>query len=579
VKIPLVGEDYASRSKAVSAQTCINVFPALIDDPDEAQQTQTTPYNSTLQGKNKGVLYGCPGKHLFASLAAPPRGLWSGGGRLFVVVGLQLMELSSTGAVISSNTIGGGSPPANDDLPVGIFVNGDQMMIVTGGFAYCVNDGVHPVLITTDNSTGDVNCFGFGVGWVDGSQFLDDGSWVGRTITINGANYTISATPAPPTTTQLYVTTALAVASPPTYTYSVLGLPLTAVCGAYLDETFFVLRPPGPGPGGTIGQNLGAQVNFSAVLDGTTWSGLDFFTKESYADNCRSIFVDNEQLYLWGTETFEVWQSDPNATVDGNPFIRLPGATGRFGNISTWGSDHIDGRVFFVGGDDRGGAVAYVMNGFTPVRISDHACEAEWKLAGLGPNAVMYTYMEEGHSFVVINFGPQTWVYEAESGAWHQRYKWNGAAFVSYLTNLHTFIPEWGSSGMHITACTTGTNNVYNSSSNFFDDEGTDICWERQLPYLYNNGMRMFFGRLTLEMQTGAEASGTPVVTMNYSDDRGATFANPRTCSIGAPGVTNARVYWLRGGKSYGRVYQLSGVGQSAVALIDLQCDVELGVV
>lgn len=579
MKIPLVGEDFSSRSPAVSAQTCINVFPSLIDDPNEAQQAQTTAYNAALTGKNKGVLYGCPGKHLFAALSAPPRGVWSGGGRLFVVAGLDLIELSSSGSVISSNAIGGGSPPANDGLPVGIFVNGDQMMIVTGGFAYCVNDGIHPVLITTDNYSGVVNAFGFGVGWVSGDNFLDDGSWVGRTITINGSNYIISATPAPPTTTQLYVTTSVSVTSPPSYIYSALGLPLTAVCGAYLDETFFVQRPPGPGPGGTVGQNLGAQVNFSAVLDGTTWSGLDFFTKESYADDLRSIFVDNEQLYLFGTETWEVWQSDPNAAVDGNPFIRLTGVNGRFGNISTWGADHIDGHIFFVGGDDRGGTVAYVLNGFTPVRISNHACEAEWKAAGLGSNCVAYAYMEEGHSFFVVNFGSQTWAYEAETGAWHQRAKWSGSAFTPYNTNLHTYISEWGADGTHITACSTGTDNVYASSVNFYDDEGSNIAWQRQLPYLYNNGMWMFFGRLTLEMQTGAETSGSPVVTMNYSDDRGATYANPVSMSIGAPGATATRVFWLRGGHSRGRIYQFSGVGQSAIALVDLECDIVMGVV
>jgi hypothetical protein len=585
VKIALVGEDFSSRSTAVSAQTCINVFPALIDDPNEsagsstASGAQTSSYNS-LEGKNKGVLYGCPGKHLFSALAAPPRGLWSGGGRCFVVVGLQLMEISSSGSVISSNTIGGGSPPTNDGLPVGIFVNGDQMMIVTGGFAYCVNDGIHPVLIDIDNSAGVVDAFGTSVEWVSGDQFTADGSWVGKTIVINGANYTISATPNPPTSTVLFTTAPVSVLSPPAYAYSVAGYPLTAVCGAYMDETFFVQRPPGPGPGGTPGQNLGAQVNFSAVLDGTTWSGIDYFTKESYADNLRLIFVDNEQMYLMGTETFEVWSSDPNAQVDGNPFARLTGASGRYGTVSTWGMDHIDGHIFFVGGDDHGGVVAYVFNGFVPVRISNHAMEAEWAATGMGPNCVVYAYMEEGHSFFVINFGAQTWAYEAETGAWHQRAKGTVGAFTAYKTNLHTFIQEWGSgTGLHITACSNGSNNLYQTSAVFYDDEGSNIAWQRALPYLYNAGKWMFFGRMDLDLEVGTGT--TPVITFDYSDNRGVTYPNARASANGPSdaGASADRVFWLRNGKSRGRIIRLSGTGQQRVALVDLECDVVMGTV
>jgi hypothetical protein len=569
MKIGLVGEDYSSRSPAVSAQTCINVFPALIDDPNESSTTQSTAYNASAQGKNKGVLYGCPGKHLFKALSAPPRGLWSGGGRLFVVAGLNEIELSSTGTILSSNAIAA----TNDGLPVGIFSNGNQLMIVTGGLAFCDN-GAGPVAITTDNYAGVVGTLGFGnaVIWNSGDKFLTDGSWTGTTITINFIAYTIASVF---DDEHIILTGAAPIAGP--YLYSHLGIPLTAISGAVLDSTFFVQRPPGPGPGGPSNQNLGAQVNFSAVLDGTNWTGLNFFTKESYADNLRSIFTDNEQLYLWGTQTFEVWQSDPNATVDGNPFVRIPGASGRFGNISTWGCDHIDGHIFFVGGDDRGGTVAYVMNGFTPVRISNHAIEAEWKTAGLGPNCVTYAYMEEGHSFFVINFGSQTWAYEAETGAWHQRAKWSGSAFTPYNTNLHTYISEWG--GLHLTACSTGTNDVYSSSTNFYDDEGGNIAWQRALPYIYNAGMWTYFGRMTLELETGSGT--TPVITFDYSDDRGATYPNARASAVGN-GDTDAnanRVFWLRSGKSRGRIVRLSGVGQYRIALIDLECDLTMGTV
>ncbi len=558
MKISLVGESYDDRSLAVSAQSSVNVFPQLIADPNE-------------QTKNKAALIGAPGKHALATLATDVRGVWSGAGRLFVASGLNLIELDESGAVISSHAYAG----VNDGFPVQLFANGIVLMMISGGFAYICPGGGTPFKITTGDSAGTVNVFGAGVGWVGGDQFVSDGSWVGKTITINGTPYVIGSTPDPPTATQLYLTTSPGVF--PGATFSVVGEFMTAVTGGYLDGTFFVQRPP------TVGQtNYGRQINYSPLLDNSgIWDGLAFFSKESNPDATRGILCDNEQIYLFGAEGFEVWQSDPNALPDQNPFLRIPGATGRYGAISPWGQVQLDGVVYFMGGDDRGGPVAYAFNGFTPVRVSTHGEEAAWNAAGLGLECVAYAYSEDGVSFWVVNFGAQTWAYNPETGAWSERRKWTGSAWAPYLTNLHTYLPEWkigaGVFGAHITACTTGPAKVYQSSVNFYDDDGADIKWLRALGYLYANGHRQFFGRLELEMETGTAIAGAPVVTMDYSDDRGVTFINPRTSSIGAAGATGLRVWWNRNGSSLRRIFRLSSVGQSKVALVDLQCDITIG--
>jgi hypothetical protein len=580
MKIPLVGQDFTSRSPAVSGQTCINVYPSPIDDPNEASTIATA--TAAARGKNKAVLYGCPGKHTIGTYSSQLRGLWSGGGRCFIVISTGfILEISSAGAIISSNAF----PSWTDNgLPVQMFANGTQLLIIAGGLAYCDN-GAGPVVCTVDNYAGAVNVFGYGVSWVSGDMFNADGSWVGRNIVINGSNYTISGTDpggfagnvSPPTPTLLFVTTVVAVTSPPSYAYSALGTTLTAVAGAVLDGTFFVQRPALSGIGGTY--DTGRQVNFSAVLDGTTWNGLDFFSKEGYPDYLRSIQSDGVQLYLWGTETFEVWQADPNAVPGGNPFVELIGAGGRYGNISTFAQGAIDGHIYFLGGDDRGQICAYVMNGYSPVRISTHAQEASWQANAMGANAVSYTYMEEGHSFWCINFGGQTWCFDPETGAWHQRYKWTGSAFAPYQTNLHTFIPEWGAGGMHVTAW-TGAAGVFQSSTLFYDDVGTDMAWQRVLPYIYNDGKWQYFGRLDLEMETGSAPAGLPAITLDYSDDRGVTFQNPRVATVAAPiDASSTRVFWNRNGKSRGRLPRLSGAGQYRVALIDADWDITLGTV
>lgn len=554
MKLGLVGQGYSDRSFAVGAQTSLNLFPQLIQDPNEQQ-------------KNKGALYGCPGRHVGATLSGNVRGLWSGAGRLFVASALNLIELNAAWGTVSTHAYAS----ADDGLPVQIFSNGVELLLISGGFAYCdKGDGAGPKLCHVDNYAGTVNVFGSGVGWASGDKFLADGTWVGKTITINGVDYVIGNTPAPPTPTQLYLTTSPGIF--PGVAYSLFGEPLSAVSGAYLDGAFFVQRPP------TMGKpNYGRQVNFSALFDGATWSGLDFISKEAYPDNLRGIYSDAEQLYLLGAETGEVWASNPNAGPDDNPYQRIPSAMYRYGLFSTWGGASLDGKFYFVGGDDRGQISVYALNGFTPVRISTHAEEAAWNVAGFAPGAaVVYAYLEEGSSHLVVNFGSQTWSYTPESGAWIKRARGSDGS-SPYDTNLHTFLPEWGANGRHVTACSTGTAKVYESSINFYDDAGADIFWQRALPYVYSGGKRQFFGRLDLELETGATTGATPIITYDYSDDRGHTFINPRTADAGASGDFSRRAWWNRNGSSRGRILRFSGVGQSKVALVDLQCDVDVG--
>ncbi len=492
MKLPLVGQSTPSRSLAISAQASINVFPQVITDPNEKMQ-------------NTGSMFGAPGRHGFATLATDVRGLWSGAGRLFVASGQNLIELDDTGATVSSNAYAA----SDDTRPVQIFSNGNQLLVITGGFAYCDN-GAGPVLITLTPS----------------------------------------------------------------------GDPLTAVTGGFMDQAFFVQRPP------TIGQpTYGRRVNFSAVLDGTTWNDLDFISKEAYPDNTQGILVDAEQLYLFGAESFEVWQSNVNASPSQNPFQRIPGAEARYGAFGPWGQLSLDGTVYFVGGDDRGQIKVYSLNGFVPVPVSTPELESHWNKQGFAAGqAVAYAYVEDGMSFLCINFGSETWCYNAASGAWHQRAKWTGSAFAPYETNLHTFIPEWtvaGQVGVHITA---GTNNatptVYLSSINFYDDDGHDICWQRALPYVYAAGKWQYFGRLELRMEMGTAASGSPVVTQDYSDDRGVTFANPRTMALGTTSADSDMRAWLnRNGRSRARIFRYTGVGQSKVALIDCEVEYTVGTV
>jgi hypothetical protein len=569
MRLPLIGAANQYRSATVGAQTCINLYAELTEDPQE-------------RAKGIGSLYGTPGRHAFGTVANP-YALWSNANRLFAIIadatlGRDEVEIDSTGAVLSSVNF----TTLDDGLPAQIFSNGNQLMIVSCGLVFCDN-GAGAVPCTFDDFIGTVDTAGTAVTLdsVDPSstliQFALGGAWDGVTITINGVDYVV-ASGGVIDGTHLTLTTS---AGTQTGVSAVqLGDPVTALTGSYIDGYFLIQRPPGT-------PDLGRQWNISGILAGTSWNSLDFTSAEADPSHITSIWVDNEQVYIFKEASFQVYQNT-GAGVGGFPFSIIQGAMARYGSISRWANKSMAGAVYMLGapGGDNGGSTtggwiaAYRLNGFTPVKISGHAQESHWNSVGLGQNAISYVYEEDGHSFWVINFGAETWAFDPEYGAWSQRQDWNGAAFVASQVFYHTFVPNWGTSGVHIvgTANGGGTGKICQSSVNFYDQEGADMAFQRAIPYIYNGGNLSYHKRMYLEMQTGTAASGTPVITRDYSDDRGATFVDAETQPIGSAGAV-VRVIWplANACESFGRIYRFSGHGQSKVVLVDLELDIEMG--
>lgn len=540
IRIPLVGGSYSPRSLAVGAQTAINVYAEEIESQDEHY-------------KNTAALYGSPGTLSFKNMASIDagftniRGVWSGAGRLFVAGGTKYCEVNpSTGALIGSvRTISNSSVNGLANAPAQFFPNGNQLMVVSGGIGY-IDNGGGPTPIAFSASSGTVRTFGVGVSWESGDKFVP--TIVGQTITINAVAYVVNLFYDDQT---IELTTSAGVQTGVAYTLPAPSL--TALTGAYLDGYYILSRPD------SRQYNI-SQLNNSS---GAVWDGLDYSTKNTYPDNLNCV-LSNDDLFLFGQNTTDVHRN----TGGTFPFTKMDGAGFTVGAASPWAPIAINSRVFFIGISSQGRAVAYVLDGYTPVRISTHAEEYQWSAANLGVNCISYSEEHEGHYWWVINFGTQTWQYDLISGVWSQRAQWSGSAFTAYPFQFHTYVPEVGK---HFIGG-NGSSVLYESSLSLYSDNGSDIAWQRTLPHMYAGGKMQQFGRMTLEMQTGTVASGAaPVITRTWSDDRGQTFGHAETASIGVHDDFSLRVFWPGTSNSRDRVYRLTGVGQSKVALISVE--------
>lgn len=597
-----IGPSYTAQSANVDCENSMNLYAEAIEGGGT--------------GKAKIVLYGTPGLTAYFTLpTAPVRCLWSNASRLFAVGGSKLYEVFGASAgtvnatslsttvtwasgdrfngnwpsgtpitingvskVISSVTDGthlimtttagisgaGSGVPytkaistdlrgdvGNDGNPAEIFSNGNQILIISNGIAYCDN-GAGPIQPNYGSRSGNVNTANVGahsrVSWIDGDLF--DASMVGQPIVIGGVTYTVSVFTNP---TLIETTTALA-AGPLAYTAT---YPVYAATGAFLDTYFIVAAPESK------------QFNFSAINDGTTWDPLDYASKSAYPDNILAMLADHEELWLQGTDTTEIFQNTGAAL---NPLTRIAGALIHHGLAARFCRNRLQNGVAWLSSDPaRGGAIAYLAQGFTPNRISTHAVETVWSGYSTIADAVSFTYTDRGHEFWVITFptANATWVFDATSGWWHPRGWWNGSSIDRQRQMFHAY-----AFGSHIVG-DWQTGALYVQSLTALSDAGTSIHRIRTAPHLSTEQLWNFYNRFQLDMEVG-QSTSTPSVSLDWSDDGGHTFHAAITTT---PTVATyaGRVVWRRLGRSRDRVWRITITDAVAIALIRAILDVEQG--
>lgn len=327
----------------------------------------------------------------------------------------------------------------------------------------------------------------------------------------------------------------------------VAGTTDSASGGDFIGGHFIVTRPDSK------------QFNISELYDGSTWDGLDFNYKVSYPDNLVTMLADHGDLWLFGTDTAEVWQHTGNANF---PFERDLGAQIQQGNIAPHATVRLAGGVGFLGGDSRGSVVAYRAKGYQPVRVSTHAIEAAWKAYGTSADAIGFSYQDNGHEFWVIYFptGNATWVYDVTTGLWHERSWWNGSSYQAHRARCHC-----EAFGMHLVGDRI-TGDIHRMASDIYTDNGVDIKRLRTAPHVSDDDEPLFYNGLEIDMLTGA---GTTTATMTYSDDGGHTWSTPKTVSGGAFLAFKTRVIWRRLGRSRDRIFSVEIVSDAEVAIVD----------
>lgn len=313
---------------------------------------------------------------------------------------------------------------------------------------------------------------------------------------------------------------------------------------------------------------------WSNVRDGFTWDPLNYATAEGSPDNLLSMSKTNNELWLFGTKTTEIWFDTGNYA---SQFQRIQQGFVDIGIVAIRSNATTNDKVFWLGNNDNSYGIVYMAQNYLPKRISTNAIE--YRIAKL-PNiedAVGYCYQQEGHHFYVLNFteGNCTLVYDMDVGLWHERSFWNSTTdlnerhrgqFCAFCWNK-VFISDYNNTYLYYYDLDTYT------------DNGLPIRRQRTGPHIRSDRKRLFHHEFEVDIERGVGLNSgqgsKPYITLTYSDDGGKTFGNERKLTIGSLGKNLTRAHTHRLGYSRDRVYRLTISEPIKIVLVGARADIE----
>lgn len=236
----------------------------------------------------------------------------------------------------------------------------------------------------------------------------------------------------------------------------------------------------------------------SALLDGSSWSGLDASQVEEFTDNIVSAITSHGEWWLMG---FKASLPHLNSGALNAPFVPIPGAFVEQGSAGLAAVVEMDNTVLWMGHNKDGRLVAWRSVSYSPQRISNHGIENIWASYGTATDIVSFSLQDRGHLFWVIFFpsASATWVYDAATSMWHEWTFNNTVTGVqeAFLGQCHAF-----AFNKHLVG-SRRDGKVYEMSADFYNDDGANIRFMRRAPQVSKEQVRVRHNQLQVYMETG----------------------------------------------------------------------------
>lgn len=307
-------------------------------------------------------------------------------------------------------------------------------------------------------------------------------------------------------------------------------------------------------PASVGGTGSGFQFTITAMAP--AFDPLDIAAKTGSADPIQRVVVVYRTVWPLGTLTSEAWIDSGAADFALQP---LPGVFIEHGCIAPFSVACQDNSAFWLSQDRQGKAIVVKTRGYVVQDITPKAIAAEFQSYGNISDAIGFTFQIVGHVFYVLCFpsANKTWAVDIQSLQWFE-WAWtdNNGNLNRHRANCCCF-----AYGLNIVG-DWQNGNIYALDINEYTDSGQPISRIRSFPHLIQDAKRLTYSSFIADIQVGTQpgllSSDPPMVSLRWSDDRGATYGNRVEQSMGSGGQYLASVIWNRCGMARDRVFELS---------------------
>ena len=266
-------------------------------------------------------------------------------------------------------------------------------------------------------------------------------------------------------------------------------------------------------------------------------------------DRLVSLAVVRRELWLFGTLRTDIYNDVGAADF---PLAAVSGGI-EHGCAAAHSVAKTDGGIYWLSQSRDGRAVVMHGAAYQATRVSTHALETLWQTYATVSDAVANTYQLSGHIFYVLTFpsANATWVYDLATTEWHE---WSSGASGRHRGAAHA--AAFG----HNLVGDYQTGDLYALDPATFTDAGVRTKRIRAFPHMILGAKRVRYVSFIADMECGTVAEGQPepMVTLRYSDDRGASWSGSQTSTLGTNGQTLTSVQFQRLGMARDRVFELS---------------------
>lgn len=314
----------------------------------------------------------------------------------------------------------------------------------------------------------------------------------------------------------------------------------------------------------------------SALNDGLSYNALDFGSAEADPDDIVAPVVVNNQLYICGSETLELFRNAGETTGAAFPFLRVNGGVISVGVFSAFSLVNAASTFFFIGGDSNDEPRIYAFSGTGADVISHDGIDTllEQLTDTQLSNVFGWTYSQGGTTFIGWTLPTTTIVFDTVSRRWHERKSFDIIDDISgeFRWRANSVIKAYG----RIIVGDNQDGRVGSVDLDIYDEYGQNILWSISTIPLANAGNSFSVPsiELTVESGVGNGTDADPLISMDRSLD-GKSWTMRRERRMGKKGQYKNRCIWNRNGRAARfEAFRFSGSAKVKTVLIKLEADI-----